>query len=134
ADVTIECTASTDPSNTGNATATDDCTPEPDVDYTDVTAGTGCPEGYSITRTWIATDLCGNTATCVQNILVDDNVAPVVTCPANVTLDCTEDTSPENTGTATATDNCAPSPVITFADVTTGIGCPDGYVITRTWT
>jgi len=133
ADVTIDCTASTDPANTGNPVVTDDCDTEPVVGYSDVTSGTGCPEGFSIVRTWTATDACGNSATCVQNILVDDNTAPNIICPADVTLDCNEDTSPENTGGAVASDNCAPTPSITFSDVTTGTGCPIGYLITRTW-
>ena len=42
---------------TVSATATDNCDPAPIVTYADNTAGS-CPE--VITRTWTATDACGN--------------------------------------------------------------------------
>ncbi len=131
--VTIECTASTLPPNTGSATATDGCDPTPLVTFSDVSVGGSCPAERTITRTWIATDDCGNTSTCTQVIVVDDSTAPLITCPANLTLDCDDSTLPVNTGTATATDNCDGTPTVGFTDVTAGIGCPDGYTITRTW-
>lgn len=133
ANITIECTASTNPSNTGNATATDNCLTAPVVTFTDVTVGGACPQERTITRTFIATDGCGNTSTCTQTIFVDDSTAPAITCPANVTIQCNGDTTPGSTGTATATDNCDASPLVTFSDVTMGGGCPQGFVITRTW-
>ncbi|HMD00827.1 MAG TPA: HYR domain-containing protein, partial [Ferruginibacter sp.] len=43
------------------------------------------PNNYSITRTYKATDACGNSATCTQTITVLDNTPPVITCPANIT-------------------------------------------------
>lgn len=133
ADLTIECTASTLPENTGTATATDGCDNSPEVTFTDVTVGGNCPAEQTITRTWLATDDCGNTSTCIQIIVVDDSTAPVITCPADLTIQCNDNTLPQNTGTATATDNCDGTPTVDFSDVTAGIGCPDGYTITRTW-
>lgn len=133
ANITIECNASTEPGNTGTATATDNCDAVPTLDFSDVTAGNGCPEGYTITRTWSATDDCGNTGTCIQIITVDDNTAPLITCPANVTIECTANTAPANTGSATATDACDAAPTITFSDVTLGGLCPQEHTITRTW-
>ncbi|HJW28163.1 MAG TPA: SdrD B-like domain-containing protein, partial [Saprospiraceae bacterium] len=134
ANVTIECTASTDPSNTGMATATDHCDGNVMISYADVTVGAGCPQEYIITRTWTATDNCGNSSTCSQLITVDDSMAPAITCPANITITCTASTLPGNTGSATATDSCDPSPVISWSDVTTTGTCPQAYSITRTWT
>lgn len=133
ANLTIECTASTLPPNTGTATATDGCDPSPDVTFTDVTVGGSCPAESTITRTWLATDECGNTSTCTQIIVVDDSTAPVITCPADLTIECDDSTLPVNTGTATASDNCDGTPTVNFSDVTAGIGCPDGFTITRTW-
>lgn len=133
ANVTIECTASTLPANTGTATATDACDILPAVTFSDVTAGGNCPAERTITRTWVATDDCGNSSTCTQVIVVDDSIAPVITCPANLTIECDDSTLPGNTGNATATDNCDGTPTVGFTDVTAGIGCPDGYTITRTW-
>ena len=127
------CTASTLPPNTGIATATDNCDPSPDITYSDVSVGGICPQERTITRTWIATDACGNTSSCIQTIIVDDSTAPVISCPANVTIQCTANTLPANTGTATATDNCDGTPIISFNDVTLGGSCPQEYTITRTW-
>ncbi|MEO5905666.1 MAG: hypothetical protein ABIQ11_02995, partial [Saprospiraceae bacterium] len=133
ASVTIECTASTLPANTGTATATDDCDTTPTIMSSDVTVAGGCPQEYVITRTWTATDDCGNSSSCTQTITVDDSTAPVITCPASLTIECTASTLPANTGTATATDNCDAVPAITSSDVTVAGGCPQEYVITRTW-
>ena len=41
-----------------------------------------------ITRTWTATDNCGNASTCIQTITVEDVTAPVITCPVDVTVNC----------------------------------------------
>ncbi|NNE27171.1 MAG: hypothetical protein HKN09_10030, partial [Saprospiraceae bacterium] len=62
-----------------------------------------------------------------------DQEPPVITCPPDVTLSCGDDTSPANTGTATAIDNKDPNPVISFIDSTVA-GCGANEVITRTWT
>ncbi len=131
--VTIQCTASTLPANTGIATATDNCDGAPTITSSDVTVGGACPQERTITRTWRATDHCGNSSTCAQTIVIDDSIAPVITCPANVTIQCNESTLPPNTGTATATDNCDGTPTVTFSDTTIGGGCPEEHTITRTW-
>jgi hypothetical protein len=49
----------------GVATATDDCDNDVSISYSDSVSGT-CPS--VITRTWTATDDCGNQATCAQTI------------------------------------------------------------------
>ncbi len=128
ADITIECDESTDPANTGTATATDNCDGSPTITYSDVTgAGT-------ITRTWTATDACGNSASCDQVITIEDTTPPAITCPADITVECDESTDPANTGSATATDNCDNNPTITYADTETSGACAQEKTITRTWT
>ena len=128
ADTTVECDESTDPADTGEATASDDCG-EPTVTYSDATTEGTCDQEYTITRTWTATDMCGNSDTCDQVIEVADSTPPTITCPADVTLDCEAST---DTGTATATDNCDDAPEVTFSDSTPTGDCPQ--TITRTWT
>ncbi len=132
--ITIQCTANTLPANTGSATASDNCDATPAITFTDVTVAGTCPQERTITRTWRATDDCGNSSTCAQIIVVDDSVGPTLTCPANITIQCGAITLPASTGSATATDNCDATPTISFADVTTGGACPQESTITRTWT
>ncbi|MBE0675793.1 MAG: hypothetical protein IH591_14130, partial [Bacteroidales bacterium] len=71
---------------------------------------------------------------------VQDVTAPVITCPADVTINCDDDSTPAGTGTATATDNCAVALniTITYTDVSTQDGDASvaghyNYTITRTW-
>jgi len=45
---------------------------------------------YDISRTWTATDSCGNSSSCVQTIQVRDTTNPVITCPPNATIECDE--------------------------------------------
>jgi hypothetical protein len=87
-DVTIECSDSTDPMDTGSASATDNCDGSPVLTYSDMTVGGSCPQEMTIIRTWIATDDCGNSSTCIQNIFVQDTTPPVITCPPDITIDC----------------------------------------------
>ncbi len=133
ADVSAECSGGSDPGDTGVATATDNCDSAPNIDFTDVTVDGACPQGVNITRTWIATDACGNTSTCVQIILLDDIQGPTITCPTDVTIECTDSSDPANTGSASATDNCDASPLIEYSDVTLSGNCPLEIVLNRTW-
>ena len=95
---------------------------------------TGCNGTGVLIRTWTATDDCGKSSSCEQRITIQDVTAPVITCPPNVTIECTDSTSPDETGTATATDNCG-SVLIDYADITDGPDdCSAVKVITRTWT
>ncbi|MEO1262136.1 MAG: MopE-related protein [Bacteroidota bacterium] len=132
ANITVECSESTEPDNTGTATATDNC----DADVTvirgnEVINSFNCP---TITRTWIASDNCGNSAPCDQIITVVDSEMPDITCPANVTIECDESTDPANTGSATATDNCTTNITPVPEDLVTPGSCPQNFIITRFWT
>ena len=98
----------------------------------DVSDNNICAE--TITRTYSITDTCGNITNVTQNIIVDDTTPPVLTLPANVTAECSDDLSPLVFGTATATDNCDTNPVITFEDVREDGACSGTFKIMRTWT
>jgi hypothetical protein len=125
-DVTLEAPADTNPSNTGTATATDDTDPDPEITFTDVVTPGSCPAEYEITRTWVATDDTGNTASAAQSISVVDTTPPVLTVPADITVSSSDGTDPAVTGQATAED-AAGDVTITYTDTQTG------DVITRTW-
>ena len=51
-----------------------------------VTNSGPCP--WVITRTWLFTDVCGNTNTCSQTVTVEDTTPPALTCAANKTVAC----------------------------------------------
>ncbi len=127
-DVIIACGASTEPVNTGIATATDDNDPNPVITYSDEVVAGGCPQEFVITRTWRAEDIDGNVSTCIQNISITDDLSPAITCPEDITIPYGASTEPSATGFATAIDNCDAAPIITFSDIVSG------GIITRTWT
>src|SRR5206468_222937 len=95
-DMTLDCPADTRTNVTGVATATDTCS-SLSISYSDVT-NSGCGGSYTILRTWMATDACTNSASCVQAITVQDTNPPSITCPAGVTLNCPADTRTNATG------------------------------------
>ncbi len=83
---------------TGVATATDNCKLLPAVAVNDDTSGlTGCSGTGTLLRTWTATDNCGNSDSCVQEIVVEDTTLPEITCPLNVTVECDEPIDPAHT-------------------------------------
>ena len=119
---------------TQGGTASDNCG-APTVTFVgDVSSGS-CPR--TITRTYRATDGCGNTTDASQTITVRDNTAPLISCPPSVTVQCDSDVPGPATDLAgllaqlgSATDNCG-TPTVTFVgDVASG-SCPK--IIARTY-
>ena len=129
ADATVDCSRSRSALN-GVATATDDCH-EVVITHSDGPMTGLCPETF--VRTWTATDECDNTSTCTQTMTVIDDTPPVITCPIDMTIDCTQSIDPNLNGLlgfATAIDDCH-EVIITFIDgPLTGV-CPETFV--RTW-
>ena len=76
-----------------------------------------CDDG-AITVTFTATDACGNKTTTSATYLIKDTTNPVLTVPVDVTIECTDDSTPAFTGSATATDDCSAT-TVSFNDVTT---------------
>jgi hypothetical protein len=122
------------------------------VEPEDVDAGSwdACAFNVSITQgnfycehvgdnsvTLIAADVNGNSSTCDFTVTVEDNYAPLITCPADVLLNCEDDNTSSATGEATGYDNCEFG--ITESDQSTQDADPTSaghynYTITRTWT
>jgi hypothetical protein len=106
------------------------------VDITEVT----CADiGTPVTITVFASDSSLNSAVCVSTVTVVDLLAPVVTCPPDITVD----PGPGNlfyevpdyyaTGEATAVDNCTDPLTLLTQDPAAGTLLPDGvYPVTMT--
>ncbi|MEL6987044.1 MAG: hypothetical protein AAGK97_04365, partial [Bacteroidota bacterium] len=82
-------------------------------------------------------DCAGNTNMCWSEVTVDDKIPPVIVCPGDTVINCTEGIEPAITGMASATDNCEVDSIV-WSDVTTQDPNPDScghyaYTITRTW-
>ncbi len=107
-------------------TASDNCsTGALSVSFSAVTSGV-CPT--VISRSWSATDACGNSAGYTQQISVVDTTAPILAgVPANVTVSCGNVPASPN---VTASDNCAGSVPVVGATNIVG-SCPQ--TVTKTW-
>jgi gliding motility-associated-like protein len=122
-------------------TATDNCDDMVDVILVETDNKNTNPEQcnhyrYQITRTWTATDNCGNTTTATQIIQVQDTVAPNFTRPADIQILCTDDAQDLSlTGNISdITDNCATGfTSFSFTDVITPGSCSGNYTIQRNW-
>lgn len=131
ANVTVQC--SSVPA-VGFASATDNCDASVSIVYNGETRTDGsCPDSYTLTRKWTATDNCGNTRTKTQRITVRDTQKPNFTSvPANVTVQCHDIPAP---GAPGAVDNCDAAVSITYnGETRTNGSCPDSYTLTRKWT
>ena len=119
ADMTVECDQPTDPSNTGTATAVDNCDESPLLGHSDSETPGKCPQERTISRTWTATDSCGNESSCAQTIEVLDTTPPVI---QNVSASPDALWAPNHkmvqvNVSATAIDNCDSSPDCAISSV-----------------
>ena len=124
ANATVECSAIPAPAL---VTATDNCS-LPTVTYTQ-TQTTGCP--YTITRRWVAVDVCGNEAVAVQTLTVVDTTEPTVEVgvPSQVSVSCE---LPLPVFTPVFDDNCDENLTIIFTQDTLNVtNC--GYDVRRRW-
>jgi gliding motility-associated-like protein len=121
----------------GGATVTDNCsvglTPSGTVGTE--TFVSGCT--YSITKTWTATDACGNVANPVTQVILyrKDTTKPVITLTPAGTVPCnpTPGQISGAFGNATVTDNCSAGLTATGTlGAETGSGCT--FSVTKTWT
>ncbi|KAF0198146.1 MAG: hypothetical protein FD166_1497, partial [Bacteroidetes bacterium] len=112
ADITRECSGVPAP---GTPTAVDNCSSNVTIVYNgQVRTDGNCPNNYTLTRSWTATDDCGNSTVASQLITVKDTKAPHLAVPAaNLTVECDGSGNSadlnawlSSNGGAIATDNC----------------------------
>lgn len=115
-DLTVEAAGQLTAVSTGQTTATD---------LFAVTVTNNAPASYPLGTTavtWMATDVNGNATSAVQTITVRDTTAPVVTAPANITVEATGGLTTVATGNATATDAVGPVTISDNAPATFPLG------------
>ena len=90
-----------------------------------------CDADFNITRTWTATDECGNVATASQTLTVWPDVeSPLFSfVPGDMTINCGDAVV---FGTPAISDGCTGFTLT--EDVTATGACPNGYTTTKTWT
>ncbi|MCD8402772.1 HYR-like domain-containing protein, partial [Tenacibaculum finnmarkense] len=116
----------------------DNCSTGLKATFTDVEKAGTCEGTKTITRTWNLTDSCGNSTQKDQIITVEDNIKPIFTVPADITIstdaNCDFDVSVGKTGVVSdEADNCSTGLKATFTDVEKVGTCEGTKIITRTW-
>jgi len=143
ADVTVESTAIP---TENPPTASDNCDQEIDLQFEETRTDNDEDNNYVLTRTWIATDDCGNTAMGQQVILVltengnndpcsaadCETVPPIIAnVPADVSVNFDAVPAPAQ---PIATDNCDPTVDLSITEEIRESTDTRNYVLTRTWT
>ena len=127
ADYTAECS---DELILDDATATDNCGEVTIEVSSEETAG-DCDGGYTVTRTFTATDDAGNSTSATQTITVEDTTAPEFTSvPSDYTVECSDEMPMDD---ATASDNCSAVSITVESETTAG-DAAGNYTIVRTFT
>ncbi len=120
-------------------TATDNCTANVAVVYNQTQNGTGSCN-YTLTRTWTATDICGNQTIAQQIITVTDTTPPVLFATHSffgeihhgdtLYADCSQIASLDSIGFS-ATDACGTATKNFTEQVTNGDCATDGFMQSR---
>jgi predicted RNA methylase len=124
------------PNVTGMAVATDLCDPALSISFVDdlVWHTELCPQVATIHRTWNVTNAIGNGTSCIQPIILIDDLAPVISGPSNIEVPYGTPTDPETIGIPEVYDNFDNDPILTYTDQVQMRPYPLGKIIERTWT
>ncbi|MBK9632658.1 MAG: hypothetical protein IPO62_16655 [Saprospiraceae bacterium] len=95
------------------------------VHVSDTRVNETCTNRFTLNRVYRATDVCGNSATCLQVFSVFDNTAPTLTC-RNLTIYIAPNgiaaLNPSN-AVLLASDNCTPTAQLVFGASITNFTC-----------
>src|SRR5688572_4404669 len=130
ADITVQCGQSVPAADITSVTASDACGTVTITHVDDQATSSGCSQ--TIRRTYMATDACGNTATCAQVITaITDVTPPTITCPADITVQCGQSVPAADITSVTASDACGTVTITHVDDQATSSGC--SQTIRRTY-
>jgi len=111
--------------NYGAATADDDCDPNPAV-ACDPPNGSTFPVGNN-TVICLGKDACGNVGRCSFSVVILDTQPPSITCPQDMTVECSSPNGTAVAFTPVAMDNC-PNPTV-FCSPPSGSLFPPGPTV-----
>jgi len=134
----VDCAAGVPAADFAGGSAADTCSGPPTVTHVDdVVSHQTCPNCYTLTRTYRATDGCGNSATCDQIITVQDTTPPTIhDCPVDILTNANvvSCSAVVTWAAPTVTDNCAGSTILQTAGPPSGSTFVNGSVTTITYT
>src|SRR5207245_9902710 len=100
----------------------------------DSISSSNCAGQFVISRTYRATDQCGNSATCTQTIIVQDTNPPSITCPANLTMSCASQVPAPNTNNVTTSDTYGGAVTVSWqGDPISSSNCTGQVIIRHTF-
>lgn len=128
-DISVECD---DIPEAETLTASDNCD-NVTVEFTEDMTNGACLGDQILSRTWTATDSCGNSVSHTQIITVSDTTAPELVTPfdENITAAC--DDIPE-APELVFEDACSSEINVDFIEESTQMNDFEDYTIIRTWT
>ncbi len=120
---------------------TDNCDPDPEVTFEEISFPGDCQTGFSLLRIWTATDACGESTTVQQWVSAKDDTSPdLFGVPGDTVTTCDNLPALPQIGVdITAFDICDTSILITFEETSDQDPDPTqcghySYTIQRTWT
>ncbi|MDT0557695.1 gliding motility-associated C-terminal domain-containing protein, partial [Ichthyenterobacterium sp. W332] len=112
-------------------TATDNCS-EATLTFNEAQEAGSCDGEAIITRTWTASDVCGNETIHIQILTVQDTTAPALVGELNdITADCG---NIPNVPELVFEDNCSDNISVTYNETTENSDVNLNYTIVREWT
>lgn len=132
-DTLVSCISDLPPVDLSRVIASDQCSANVTVSFIkDSIANDICENKKTIYRIFQATDSCMNSLRCTQTILVNDNQAPVMTCPRDSMFDCMSEIPDPQPLSIPVSDNCSgPLEVIHLKDSITQQVCVNQKLIYR---
>jgi large repetitive protein len=131
--VTVLCASQVPAVGSDSVSTTDNCGDSVTLLVSDQVSNQTCPNRFTVTRTWTATDLCGNVSTASQTISVFDSLPPQLqNVPVDTGVCCADSVPPP--ALVTAYDGCDGQVTVTLTETVSDSTGPNYFILTRVWT
>jgi large repetitive protein len=129
ADITISCEEW--PVLVPEVIAVDNCGGDVILEFFTQTTEGNCEGNFTITYTWVATDLCDNSSQATYTVTVVDSTPPtIITCPEGAHYVCIPNVPPADVSLVTAVDNCSDVTIVHVGDNVNGDECSGSIIRT----